>query len=166
MEAGVDIGALNAVLHGEHAADALQLSAACRTRRAPRSAAGRRAHGRLATSPTTRRISATPRSITSDPPPAPYLATDQEEIIRRVMRAEALRLGFDAVAQLEDDFDGGISVHGHFGTAEGWRTNAARRRIVADTLNRDQARLLGVCRGATRQDTLQAGRRGSSPSGR
>src|ERR1700683_161110 len=56
----------------------------------------------------------------SEPPPAPYLATNKEDILRRVMRAEALRIGFQNVAAAVPEFEGGISVHGHFGSVEAW----------------------------------------------
>ena len=40
-----------------------------------------------------------PELITSEPPPPPYLATDREQIIRRVIVAEALRRAFDDVRE-------------------------------------------------------------------
>jgi Lhr-like helicase len=63
-----------------------------------------------------------PDLITNEPPPPPYLASDREQIIRRVVVSEALRRAFD---KLRDDpafadFDPGYNVHGHFGEAAAW----------------------------------------------
>ena len=138
MEAGVDIGALNAVMMANM--PPMRFNYQQRVGRA-----GRRGEPLAVALTVARDLShdqayfRNPESITSDPPPAPYLATDQEEIIRRVMRAEALRLGFDEVARLEDDFDGGVSVHGHFGTAEGWRASAGAARSSRRHLDRATA---------------------------
>jgi DEAD/DEAH box helicase domain-containing protein len=62
--------------------------------------------------------------ITSDPPPQPYLDLRREEIVRRVLSAEALRRAFaqhfsDALHEGANK-EGGDNVHGQFGRAEDW----------------------------------------------
>src|SRR5262249_53086184 len=80
--------------------------------------------------------------ITADPPPAPYLATDRIEIIRRVVVAEALRLAFETLHG-QADFEGGSSVHGHFGDAKDWQRYRDR---VIDALAGRRERLEAFCR--------------------
>jgi Lhr-like helicase len=61
-----------------------------------------------------------PHLITSEPPPPPYLASDREQIIRRVIVSEALRRAFEHVRDSDPSFDPGFNVHGHFGGASAW----------------------------------------------
>ena len=63
-----------------------------------------------------------PEQITGDPPPTPYVDVSHEtghEIVRRVFAKEALRLAFGAAFNNDDEgfFD---SVHGEFGPASNW----------------------------------------------
>lgn len=62
-----------------------------------------------------------PELITSEPPPPPYLASDREQIIRRVVVSEALRRAFDHVRETNPNFEPGYNVHGHFGPAQEWQ---------------------------------------------
>jgi Lhr-like helicase len=61
-----------------------------------------------------------PHLITSEPPPPPYLASDREQIIRRVVLSEALRRAFEEVRDTDSTFEPGYNVHGHFGGASAW----------------------------------------------
>jgi Lhr-like helicase len=61
-----------------------------------------------------------PELITSEPPPPPYLASDREPIIQRVIVSEALRRAFDEVHETDPEFEPGYNVHGHFGQAAAW----------------------------------------------
>jgi len=65
-----------------------------------------------------------PREMTAVPPPPPYLATKQRDIIDRVVFHEAVRRGFERLEE-RPGFDGGMNVHGHFGTAASWREHRA-----------------------------------------
>jgi Lhr-like helicase len=58
-----------------------------------------------------------PEKITGDPPPPPYLDMSSEEIFRRVVVKEVLRLAFKAI-DVDASYD---SVHGEFGDEETWR---------------------------------------------
>lgn len=61
-----------------------------------------------------------PKRITGDPPPQPYLDLAREQIVRRVVTAEALRRAFLALPEnLWPDASIG-SAHGQFGKPEEW----------------------------------------------
>ena len=57
----------------------------------------------------------------SEPPRPPYLASDREQIIRRVVVSEALRRAFEHVRDTDPNFEPGYNVHGHFGPAQVWQ---------------------------------------------
>ncbi len=61
-----------------------------------------------------------PQLITSEPPPPPYLASDREQIIKRVVVSEAMRRAFDHIRRADPSFEPGYNVHGHFGAASAW----------------------------------------------
>ena len=62
-----------------------------------------------------------PVRITSDPPPSPYLDTERVQIVRRAIAAEVLRLSFGEVAERHGKkFEPGNETHGEFGTTEDW----------------------------------------------
>jgi ATP-dependent helicase YprA (DUF1998 family) len=84
-----------------------------------------------------------PEAMTSEPPPAPYLATDRIEILRRVVVAEALRVAYRKLEVDEGSgFEGGWSVHGHFGDAGEWPRWRTR---VLTALDRDREQMAGFC---------------------
>ena len=72
--------------------------------------------------------------ITGDPPPTPYVDLTSEPILRRVAAKEVLRSAF-AVLRPDDDPEGTPdSVHGEFGTRDEWRNSDIAQRM-ADWLN-------------------------------
>jgi len=74
-----------------------------------------------------------PHLITSEPPPPPYLASDREQIIRRVVLSEALRRAFEEVRDTDPSFEPGYNVHGHFGEASAWPQH--RQAVAAAIAN-------------------------------
>lgn len=62
-----------------------------------------------------------PESITGDPPPPPYIDVRQPEILRRVLANEVLREAFARMPKPHDGPDEYFeSVHGEFGPAANW----------------------------------------------
>jgi ATP-dependent helicase YprA (DUF1998 family) len=138
MEAGVDIGALKAVVmanmppqrfnyqqrvgrsgrRSEHLAAALTV---CR---------GGRSHDE--------HYFANPERITGDDPPPPYLDTRSLDIVRRAFAADVLTHAFARVAASVDGFDPGRNVHGQMGTCADWLTSPHVSRAVQQVL-RDES---------------------------
>jgi DEAD/DEAH box helicase domain-containing protein len=60
------------------------------------------------------------KRITGDAPPPPYLDLRREEIVRRVVAAEALRRAFRSLQPAQRPQSGRESVHGAFGQSSDW----------------------------------------------
>jgi DEAD/DEAH box helicase domain-containing protein len=77
--------------------------------------------------------------ITSDPPPQPYLDLRREEIVQRVLSAEALRRAFgNYFSTIAAGEEAGHNVHGQFGLAEEWPD---RRDAICQWLARNRTLL-------------------------
>lgn len=128
MEAGVDIGALRAVLlanmpprrfnyqqrvgRAGRRKDALAIAlTVCR---------GTRSHDE--------HYFRNPQEITGDPPPKPYVDLKREDILRRSFTAEVLRLAFEHIRLSDNSFFAGDNTHGMFGLAADW--DQVRDRVV------------------------------------
>lgn len=69
-----------------------------------------------------------PGRITNDPPPSPYIDLRRFEIAKRSLAAAVLRDAFRQLKLAKPDLDLGQSVHGEFGSVDGW--NSTRDELL------------------------------------
>lgn len=140
MEAGVDIGALDAVVMGNMPPTRFNYQ-----QRVGR--AGRRGSPVAIALTVCRPRShdehyfADPKAITSAPTPKPYLTLGSEAIARRALASEILRMSFHAnsAAIEEAEFDTTVNTHGRFGRVGDW---ASVRHLILGWMDAQQATIM------------------------
>jgi Lhr-like helicase len=90
-----------------------------------------------------------PHLITAEPPPRPYVDVSRAEIARRIINKEVLRRAFLGV-QLDYSGD---NVHGEFGTVADW---AQFRSTVATWLSRNAQAIHEICGAILRRTDMEA----------
>ncbi|WP_406727389.1 DEAD/DEAH box helicase [Streptomyces sp. GD-15H] len=138
MEAGVDIGPLNAVVMANMPPTRFnyqQRVGRAGRRNSPVAVALTVCRGRSHDEHYFER----PEAITNDPTPQPYLALGMVSVFRRVLLGEVLRQAFDALPQSKGKStpDMTNNVHGQFGLAADWPQHRdAISRWIADNPDR------------------------------
>jgi len=75
-----------------------------------------------------------PEKITGDPPPVPFLAMSQIEIVQRLLAKECLRRAFIAAGVNCWEVENKPDSHGEFGTVENWNKTEQRRNQICNWL--------------------------------
>ena len=75
-----------------------------------------------------------PDKMLNEAPPVPFLSIDREEIARRLIIKEMLRIIFKETGILETDGPRNSDTHGEFGTVKNWKKN--KKRIKDEIKNK------------------------------
>jgi Lhr-like helicase len=151
MEAGVDIGALEAVVLGNMPPSRFnyqQRVGRAGRRSAPVAVALTVCRGRSHDEYYFER----PDLITNEPTPKPYLALDRPEILHRALSSEILRMAFRSLPP-DAGRDLTRNPHGQFGLCSDW---AAQRADVASWIDSHAANITAVATALTRCSPMAA----------
>ena len=96
-----------------------------------------------------------PHLITAEPPPRPYVDVSRPEIARRIINKEVLRRAFLGIPL---DYSGD-NVHGEFGTVGDW---AQCRPTVADWISRNAQAIHQICRAILRRTEMESPERAAA----
>ena len=148
MEAGVDIGSLQAIALANM--PPVRFNYQQRVGRA-----GRRGLGMAAVLTLCRGRShddyyfERPELITAEPPPTPYVDVSREEIAQRVISKEVLRRAFRQINLPA----GGDNVHGEFGTVDQWPQH---RAVVESWIASHTGEIDSVCEAILRRTVIES----------
>ncbi len=90
-----------------------------------------------------------PQLITAEPPPAPYVDVTRPEICKRILNKEVLRRAFEP---LQVPY-GGDNVHGEFGSVADW---PGFRQSVEAWVNRNAQTVEEICRAILRKTSFES----------
>lgn len=156
MEAGVDIGALSAVVLGNMPPTRFnyqQRVGRAGRRDSPVAIALTVCRGRSHDEYYFER----PHRITNDPTPKPYLSLDRPEIFARSLRSEILRQASSELISVIDGEDASTNVHGAFGKTADWHTTLRPRleKWLRDNPDKVRDAAASLARSTAFQDTAE-----------